>query len=83
MYYDASKDRLGCVLMQSERVMAYGSRQLKKYEQSYPTHDMELEAIFYALKIRRHYLYDEQFERFSNHKILNYIFTQRDLNMRR
>ena len=51
VYCDASKDRLGCVLMQSERVAAYGSRQLKNHEQNYPTHDMELAAIVFALKI--------------------------------
>ena len=45
VYCDASKDGLGCVLMQSGRVVAYGSRQLKKHKQSYPTHDMELVAI--------------------------------------
>ena len=82
MYCDASKDGLGCVLMQSKRVMAYGSRQLKNHEQSYPTLDMELAAIVFALKIWCHYLYSEQFEVFSNHKSMKYIFTQRDLNMR-
>ena len=41
VYCDASKDKFRCVLMQSERVVAYGSRQLKNHEQSYPTHDME------------------------------------------
>ena len=59
MYFDASKDGLGCVLMQSVRVVAYGSWQLKSQEQSYPTHDMELAAIVFALKIWRHYLYGE------------------------
>ena len=82
VHCDASKDGLGCVLMQSGMVVAYGSRQLKNHEQSYPTHDMELAAIIFALKILRHYQYDEQFEVFSNHKSLKYIFTQRDLNMR-
>ena len=82
MYCDASKDGLGCVLMQSERVVAYGSHQLKNHEQNYPTHDMELAAIVFALKIWRHYLYGEQFEVYSNHKSLRYIFTQWDLNMR-
>ena len=62
--------------------MAYGSRQLKNHEQSYPTHDMELAAIVLALKAWHHYLYGEQFEVFSYHKSLKYIFTQRDLNMR-
>ena len=61
VYCDASKDGLGCVLMQSGRVMAYGSRQLKNHEQNYPMHDMELAAIVFALKIWHNYLYDEQF----------------------
>ena len=82
MYCDAFKDELGCVLMQSGRVLAYGSQYLKNHKQSYPTHVMELAAIVFALKVWRHYLYSEQFEVFSNHKGLNYIFTQRDLNMR-
>ena len=82
MYYDASRDGLGCVLMQSERVVFYGSRQLKNHEQNYPTHDLELVAIVFTLHILRHYLYGEQFEVFSDHKSLKYIFTQRDLNMR-
>ena len=82
MYYYASKDGLGCVLMQFERVVAYDSQQLKNHERNYPTHDMELEAIVFALKIWRHYFYGEQFEVFWDHKSLKYIFTQRDLNMR-
>ena len=82
MYCDASNDGLGRILMHSERVVAYGSRQLKNHEQNYPTHDMELVAIVLALKILCHYLYGEQFEVYSYHKSLRYIFTQRDLNMR-
>ena len=82
MYCDASKSKLGCVLMQSMRVVAYGSRQLKNHEQNYPTHDMELEAIVFTFNIWRHYPYGEQFEAYSNHKSLRYIFMQRDLNMR-
>ena len=82
MYYDASRAGLGCVLMQSGRVVAYVSRQLKNHEQNYPTHDMELAAVVFALKNWRHYLYGEQFEVYSDHKILKDIFTQRDLNMR-
>ena len=58
------------------------SRQLKNHEQSYPTHDMELAAIVFALKAWHHYLYGKQFELFSDHKSLKYIFTQLDLNMR-
>ena len=74
MYCDASKARLGCVLMQSGSVVAHGSRLLKNYEQNYPTHDMELAAVVFALKIWRHYLYGEQFEMYSCHKSLKYIF---------
>ena len=76
MCCDASKDGLGCVLMQSGRVVAYGSRQFKNHERNYPTHDMELAAIVFALKIWRHYLYGEQFEVFLDHKSMKYSFTQ-------
>ncbi|MBM1124176.1 Ty3/Gypsy family RNase HI domain-containing protein, partial [Klebsiella pneumoniae] len=82
IYCDASRDGLGCVLMQEGRVVAYGSRQLKNHEQNYPTHDLELAAVVFALKCWRHYLYGERFDVFSDHKSLKYIFTQRDLNMR-
>ena len=82
VYCDSSRDGLGCLLMQSGRVMAYGSRQLKNHEQNYPTHDMELVAIVFALKIWLHYLYGEPFEVFSDQKIMKYINPQRDLNMR-
>ena len=68
--------------MPSGRVLAYGSRQLKNHKQSYPTHNMELAAIVFALKVWPHYLYGEQFKVFSDHKSLKYIFTQWDLNMR-
>jgi hypothetical protein len=56
IYYDASKQGLGCVLMQEGHVIAYASRQLRKHEQNYPTHDLELEAVVHSLKIWRHYL---------------------------
>ena len=82
VYYDASKDELGFVLMKFERAVAYGSRQLRNHERNYPSHDMELAAIVFALKTWRHYLYGEEFEVFSDLKSLKYIFTQRDLNMR-
>ena len=82
VYYDASKDGMGCVLMQLGKVVAYGSQQLKNHEQNYPTHDIKLVAIVFALKARCHYLYGEQFEVSSDHKSLKYIFTQLDLNMR-
>ena len=64
MYCDASRDGLGCVLMQFGRVVAYGSRQPKNHEQNYPIHDMKLAAIVFALMIWCHYLYGEQFEVF-------------------
>ena len=82
VYWDASKDRLGCVLMQFGRVVAYGSQQLKNHERNYPTHGMDLAAIVFALKIWSHYLYVKLFEVFSDHKCLEYIFTQQDFNMR-
>ena len=75
VYCDASRAGLGCVLMQSERVVAYCSRQLKNHEQNYPTHDIELATVVFALKIWCHYLYGEQFEMYSDHKSLKYIFT--------
>ena len=68
--------------MQSWRIVAYGSRQLKNHEQNYPTHDLELAAIVFSLKIWHYYLYGEQFEVFSDHKSLKYIFTEWDLNTR-
>ena len=82
VYCDASKEGMGIVLMQLGKVVAYGSRQLKDHERNYPTHDLELGAVVFALKCWRHYLYGEKFEVFSDHKSLKYIFTQRDLNMR-
>ena len=82
IYCDASYEGLGCVLMQTERVVAYGSRQLKTHERNYPTHDLELAAVIFALKGWRHYLYGEKFEVFSDHKSLKYLFTRKDLNLR-
>ena len=68
--------------MQRGKVIAYASRQLKPHEKNYPTHDMELAAVIFALKIWRHYLYGEHCEIFTDHKSLKYIFTQKELNMR-
>ncbi|XP_035844033.1 uncharacterized protein LOC118490479 [Helianthus annuus] len=82
VYSDASKKGLGCVLMQHGKVIAYASRQLKPYEVNYPTHDLELAAVVFALKIWRHYLYGESCDIFTDHKSLKYIFTQKELNMR-
>ncbi|KAL2240784.1 UNVERIFIED_CONTAM: Transposon Tf2-12 polyprotein [Sesamum indicum] len=82
VYTDASKQGLGCVLMQNGKVIAYASRQLKNHELNYPTHDLELAAIVHALKIWRHYLYGEKFQILTDHKSLKYILTQKKLNLR-
>ena len=70
IYCDASRNGLRCVLMQRKRVVAYASRQLKKHEQNYPTLDLKLATIVFALKLWRHYLYGEIFKVFSDHKSL-------------
>ena len=82
VYNDASRQGLGCVVMQNDRVIAYASRQLKKHEENYPTHDLELAAVVFALKIWRHYLYGVPCRIFIDHKIFQYIFTQKELNLR-
>ena len=81
-YSDTLIQGLDCVLMQDEKVIAYSSRQLKPNEKNYPTHDLELAAVMFALKMWRHYLYGEKCKIFTDHKSLKYFFTQRDLNMR-
>ena len=82
VYCDASRKGLGCVLMQHGKVIAYVSCQLKSYEQNYPTHDLELATVVFALKIWRHYFYGERCEIYTDHKSLKYFFTQKELNMR-
>jgi ribonuclease HI len=82
IYCDASRQGLGCVLMQEGKVVAYASRQLRPHEQNYPTHDLELAAVVHALKIWRHYLIGNKCEIYTDHKSLKYIFTQTDLNLR-
>ncbi|WVZ93549.1 hypothetical protein U9M48_039520 [Paspalum notatum var. saurae] len=82
VYCDASKDGLGCVLMQEGKVIAYASRQLRKHEVNFPTYDLELAAVVHALKIWRHYLFGQRCEIYTDHKSLKYIFTQNELNMR-
>ena len=82
IYSDASRKGLGCVLMQQGKVITYACNQLKSYEQNYSTHDLELVAIVFALKIWRHYLYRETCEIFTDHKSLKYLFTQKELNLR-
>jgi hypothetical protein len=82
IYYDASSQGLGCELMQDGHVVAYAKRQLRKHEEKYPTHDLELAAMVHALKIWRHYIIGMRCEVYSDHKSLKYIFTQPDLNLR-
>ena len=82
LYSDASDIGLGCVLMQDGKVVAYASRQLKPHEQNYPTHDLELAAVVFALKIWRHYLYGEKCRIYTDHKSLKYLLTQKELNLR-
>ena len=82
VYCDATRQGLGCVLMQRDRVIAYASRQLKKHEVNYPTHDLELAAVVSALRIWRHYLYGVPCRIFTDHKRVQYLFSQKDLNMR-
>ncbi|WVZ87903.1 hypothetical protein U9M48_034478 [Paspalum notatum var. saurae] len=83
VYCDASKEGLGCVPMQEGKVIAYASRRLRKHEVNYPTHDPELAHLLCMLKIRRHYLFGNKCEIYTDHKSLKYIFTQNELNMRR
>ena len=82
LYSDALGIGLGCMLMQDGKVVAYVSRQLKPHEQNYPTHDLELTAVVFSLKIWRHYLYGENCRIFTDHKSLKYLLTQKELNLR-
>ena len=83
MFSDASRQGLWCVLMQNGRVITYASHQLKNHETNYPTHDLELAAVIFALKIWRHYLYGETCQVFTDHKSLKYLLTQKELNLRK
>ena len=69
--------------MQDGKVVAYASRQLKPREQNYPTHDLELDAVVFALKIWRHYLYGEKCRIYTDHKSLKYLLTHKELNLRK
>ncbi|GJZ22046.1 putative reverse transcriptase domain-containing protein [Tanacetum coccineum] len=82
VYCDASHKGLGAVLMQREKVIVYASRQLKIYEKNYTTHDLELGSVVFALKIWRHYLYGTKCTVFIDHKSLQHILDQKELNMR-
>ncbi|KAD4385580.1 hypothetical protein E3N88_25749 [Mikania micrantha] len=82
VYCDASAQGLGCVLMQRDKVIAYASRQLRPHEKNYTTHDLELGAVVFPLKIWRHYLYGTKCTIYTDHKSLQHIFDQKELNMR-
>ncbi|GJX90754.1 putative reverse transcriptase domain-containing protein, partial [Tanacetum coccineum] len=82
VYCDASGIGLGCMLMQKGKVITYASRQLKIHEKNYTTHDLELGAVVFALKIRRHYMYGTKSVIYTDHKSLHHIFSQKELNMR-
>ncbi|GJX84043.1 putative reverse transcriptase domain-containing protein, partial [Tanacetum coccineum] len=82
VYCDASYKGLGAVLMHREKVIAYASRQLKVHEKNYNTHDLELSAVVFALKMWRHYLYGTKYVVFTDHKSLQHILDQKELNMR-
>ncbi|GJZ77428.1 putative reverse transcriptase domain-containing protein [Tanacetum coccineum] len=82
VYYDVSHKGLGAVLMQGEKVIAYASRQLKVHEKNYTTHDLELGSVVFALKTWRHYLYGTKCTVFTDHKSLQHILDQKELNMR-
>ncbi|KAE8734783.1 hypothetical protein F3Y22_tig00000715pilonHSYRG00195 [Hibiscus syriacus] len=82
IFSDASHNGLGCVLMQDRNVVAYASRQLKRHEKNYSTHDLELAAVVFALKIWWHYLYGKRCYIFTDHKSLKYLLTQKELNLR-
>ncbi|GJV42790.1 putative reverse transcriptase domain-containing protein [Tanacetum coccineum] len=82
VYCDASHKGLGVVLMQREKVIAYASQQLKVHENNYTTHDLELGSVVFVLKIWRHYLYGTKCIVFTDHKSLQHILDQKELNMR-
>ncbi|GKA23672.1 putative reverse transcriptase domain-containing protein [Tanacetum coccineum] len=82
VYCDASGLGLGCVLIQRGKVVAYASRQLKIHKKNYTTHDLELGAVVFAHNIWRHYLYGTKSVIYTNHKIFQHIFSQKEFNMR-
>ncbi len=82
VYNDASHNGLGYVLMQEGKVVASASKQLRPHEQNYPTHDLELIAIIFALKIWRHYLYGQKYYIYTDHKSLKYLPTQKEFNLK-
>ncbi|GJT04771.1 putative reverse transcriptase domain-containing protein [Tanacetum coccineum] len=83
VYCDASNQGLGCVLMQRGKVITYASRQLKIHAKNYTMHDLELGVVVFALKTWRHYLYGTKSAIYTDHKSLQHIFDQKELNMRK
>jgi len=82
IYSDIYAKGVGCVLMQHEHVITYTFRHLKPHERNYPTHDLELAVVIFALKIWRHYLLVDKVLIYTDDKSLKYIFTQKELNKR-
>ncbi|GKE56867.1 putative reverse transcriptase domain-containing protein, partial [Tanacetum coccineum] len=82
VYCDVSHKGLGVVLMQREKVISYASQQLKVHEKNYTTHDLELGSVVFALRIWRHYLYETRCTVFTDHKSIQHILDQKELNMR-
>ena len=82
VYCDTSRVGLGCVFIQDEKVVVYASRLLKVHEGNYTTHDLELAGVVFSLKIWRHYLYGVHVDMFIDQKSLQYVFTQKELNLR-
>ncbi|KAI5440863.1 hypothetical protein KIW84_010356 [Lathyrus oleraceus] len=82
VYYDDSKMGLGGVLMHNRQVVTYTSRELGVHERNYPTYDLELATMIFVLNVWRHYLFGSRFEVFGDHKSLEYLFDQKELNMR-
>ena len=82
VYCNASRVGLGCVFMQQGKVIAYASRKLKVHEGNYPTHDLELLVVVFAMKIWRHYIYGVHVDVFTDYNSLQYVFTQKNLNLK-
>ena len=82
VYTNVSRKELRCVLMQNGNVIGFASSKLKPHQQNYPTHDLEVAAVIFALKKWRNYLYRVTFEIYMDHKSFQYLFFQLKLNMR-
>jgi len=82
IYNDTYRKGLGCVLIHHGHVIAYASRKLKPHEKNYPTHDIKLATMISVLKILRHYLLRDKILIYTDHESLNYVFTQKELNIR-